>query len=352
MSRVPIPKSDAALDLLIQRATEGLDTARERELLIRLGADGLPPEDAERSVDSFELAAAALHLAFAAEDAALEKLPPTVEQQIQARLEAVARRDAAASLHAPSVQNHHDSHVLTPGEMRLVGTSPRTAAVLPSAQPSTTISTKNQTQNARPVPSTAAAGRWAPWRDVRVVVGSAGWIAAAASIAIAVGVVAADRADSLATPAQQLAALKLRASRAPDAPGSAQLVQTTWSTDVNPAVTGEVVWDAERQRGFMVFKGLEPNDPAAEQYQLWIFDDARPTGDLPEFAGSLPILTQRPVDGGVFDVSPNAAGEVVVPIDPKLFVGRAALFVVTREPPGGVVQSDRSRVVTLAAASG
>ncbi|MFT5424697.1 MAG: hypothetical protein ACI89L_002495 [Phycisphaerales bacterium] len=108
---------------------------------------------------------------------------------------------------------------------------------------------------------------------------------------------------------------------------------------------GEVVWDDARDEGYMVFEGLASNDPSAMQYQLWIFDSERRLGDLPHFdPGGLPILTQRPVDGGVFDV---ANGKVIVPITARLPIGGAAVFAVTSEPPGGVVVSDRD-VVTLA----
>ena len=79
----------------------------------------------------------------------------------------------------------------------------------------------------------------------------------------------------------------------------------------------------------------------------------RPTGDLPQFAieGFPDLLTQRPVDGGVFDIAAQAAatGEVIIPIDAKLPVGDARIFAITVEPPGGVVVSDRD-IVTVAIA--
>jgi hypothetical protein len=54
------------------------------------------------------------------------------------------------------------------------------------------------------------------------------------------------------------------------------------------------------------------------------------------------ILTQRPIDGGVFDVP--AGGEALIPVDPKLPVGEGVIFAVTKERPGGVVVSDRDIV--------
>ena len=82
----------------------------------------------------------------------------------------------------------------------------------------------------------------------------------------------------------------------------------------------------------MRFNGLPVNDPAVEQYQLWIFDAQQ---------------DQRyPVDGGVFDVT--SAAETVVQIDPKLRIVEPTLFAITIEKPGGVVVSSRERLPLLA----
>lgn len=118
-----------------------------------------------------------------------------------------------------------------------------------------------------------------------------------------------------------------------------QAVTVAWKAGQDPAVAaagadlGDVVWSPTRQQGFMRIRGLAANDPAKEQYQLWIFDAER--------------NAEHPVDGGVFDVA--ADGEVVVPMDPRLPVGRATLFAVTVERPGGVVVSTRERLPLLAA---
>ena len=94
-----------------------------------------------------------------------------------------------------------------------------------------------------------------------------------------------------------------------------------------------MVWDANRQEGYLRFTGLRRNDPALEQYQLWIFDGRRDA--------------RYPIDGGVFD-SGNQEQEVVIPIRAALPVGSPQLFAVTLEKPGGVVVSDRRRVVVVA----
>jgi anti-sigma-K factor RskA len=112
--------------------------------------------------------------------------------------------------------------------------------------------------------------------------------------------------------------------------------RAVWSSGGHPAgsgVGGEVVWDPGSNRGHLRFLGLPRNEPRLEQYQLWIFDATRDE--------------RFPVDGGVFDAT-APEGELIVPIDPRLPVGRASAFVVTLEPPGGVVVSDRSRIVAIA----
>jgi anti-sigma-K factor RskA len=100
-------------------------------------------------------------------------------------------------------------------------------------------------------------------------------------------------------------------------------------------MSGDAVWDPATQKGFLHFVGLASNDPAVQQYQLWIFDAAR---------------DQRyPIDGGVFDI-PADANEVVIPINASLAVSKVAAFAVTAEKPGGVVVSARQHVVALGAA--
>jgi hypothetical protein len=109
-----------------------------------------------------------------------------------------------------------------------------------------------------------------------------------------------------------------------------------WTATEDPAgkgASGDVVWSAAQQKGFMRFVGLAVNDPQQLQYQLWIFDKNRDQA--------------FPVDGGVFDVTPS--GEVIVPISAKLPVGEPVLFAVTVEKPGGVVVSKRERIVVTAA---
>ena len=159
----------------------------------------------------------------------------------------------------------------------------------------------------------------------------AGWAAAAALL---VGMLTATRRISelesgtadVQPPATLMTQLQMEA---PDA------VSLAWAP-LDPAnrLGGKVIWSDGRNEGYMQIKGLPVNDPSKSQYQLWIF-----RGDDP---GAEP----HPVDGGVFDIT--EAGEVVIPISAKLAVGRAGIFAVTVEKPGGVVVSEREQIVALA----
>ena len=53
----------------------------------------------------------------------------------------------------------------------------------------------------------------------------------------------------------------------------------------------------------------------------------------------------------MFDVTPNARGEVIIPIEAKLAVAKPKLFAITVEKPGGVVVSKRERIVLTASPS-
>ena len=109
-----------------------------------------------------------------------------------------------------------------------------------------------------------------------------------------------------------------------------------WTATKDSAATGasgDVVWSNRAQRGVMHIVGLQPNDRAHWQYQLWIFDRNRDQ--------------KYPVDGGVFDV-PAGASDVLVPIDARVPVGDAIMFAVTVEQAGGVVVSTRERIALLA----
>lgn len=161
------------------------------------------------------------------------------------------------------------------------------------------------------------------------------WLLAAAAIVIAI--VGWTRAPRVVT-------------RVPEAPSAereraellaiAGTIKSDFSHTNDPSAknaTGDVLWHSGRQRGFMRIQGLAPNNRATEQYQLWIFDTERDDA--------------YPVDGGVFDVTPNERGEVIIPIEAKLPVRKAKLFAITVEKPGGVVVSKRERIVLTASST-
>jgi hypothetical protein len=100
---------------------------------------------------------------------------------------------------------------------------------------------------------------------------------------------------------------------------------------------GEVVWNRADGSGVLRLRADDPATLKGGHFQLWIFDTAR--------------NEHLPIDGGVIEVRPGQS-EVLVPIDPSLPVGRAAAFVVTREPAGGSVVSSRQRMVAVGVAEG
>lgn len=162
---------------------------------------------------------------------------------------------------------------------------------------------------------------------------------------------ATDLADRLARESSDLdtARLRIAALEAPVDPAEIQenrrlllevpgTVRLAWSPfDLpdapaeQPGVQGDVVWNDDLQQGYLRFVGLRPNDPAVEQYQVWVIDERG--------------LEQK-VSGGVFNAS--AEGEVIVPIDPAIDVGRVALFAITVENPGGTWVPDLTRRVVVA----
>jgi len=120
-----------------------------------------------------------------------------------------------------------------------------------------------------------------------------------------------------------------------EVPGTVRLAWNPFDLPDDPAtqqdVTGDVVWNDELEQGYLRFVGLKVNDPTEEQYQVWVIDERG---------------MEQKVSGGVFNAT--ADGEVIVPIDPALDIGRVALFAVTVEEPGGIMVPDLRRRVVVA----
>ena len=129
--------------------------------------------------------------------------------------------------------------------------------------------------------------------------------------------------------------LKRNRERLLEVPDTIRVAWAPFNLEGAPAeqqdVEGDVVWNDELQQGYLRFVGLDPNDPNIEQYQVWIIDDRG---------------MEQKVSGGVFNAT--AEGEVIVPIEPGIDVGRVALFAVTVENPGGTWVPDLSRRVVVA----
>lgn len=275
------PNDERLQELLFQDALEGLDPCERAEL------DGLLTTSGSLDARGFDRAAAAVHAA-----ALPEKL-----DEVPAGLRARLSQDAAHFLQG---EEFHDRDVA----------GPATQAQADSEYDSDPVPAPVTVFDKYPRPSAMA---------------YLGWVAAAALLFLWASTW--NRSEFTST--------ELDMDRASLA-ARADAVVVPWSVtddEGGQGTQGDVVWSDAEQKGYMRFEGLRANDPAREQYQLWIFDAAR--------------SEDHPVDGGVFDVP--ADGEVIVEIDPKLGVSEASLFAVTLEPPGGVVVSSRERLLLTAA---
>jgi len=289
-----IPDDERFADLLVTRVIDGLSATEQEEL------NEFTARYPDADLDSLERVAASLALS----GLRIEPMPASLRARIQA-----------------------DAEALFSGRAQ-----PQAAAVVTQFP-------------ARPRPGTA----WGGWfaAAAAFVMAVVGWLqvdrldqdrsALAARQAALQGSVArlerslAEKDEALSamqdpSPAELMAVLQARADT----------VVVPWSATADPAAggaEGAVLWNPAEQAGLMRFRGLEANDPAVAQYQLWIFDAERDD--------------RFPVDGGVFDVPPGV-DEVLVPIRARLPVGQAVLFAITVEAPGGVVVSSRERIALVA----
>jgi len=263
----------------------------DRALLGRGDAGTMPRRFADHLDEGLDLAAAALDLALFPPR---EVPPAALRARVTARL-----REVAAAANAAAT------------EPRAIGAS-STASTASTAL-------------------TALTGGFAASRS-----GSTGWWVAAAAIAIALLAWLPSLDPRGASPKvgesgeSAIAALRQHAST--------KVVACACTDDPlcrADKVCGEVLWNAERQEGFLRLRGVAANDPRELQYQLWIVDSSRDA--------------RYPVDGGVFDV-PAGEEEILVPIKAAVPVRDAALFAVSVEKPGGTVVSER-RFVAVAPVS-
>jgi anti-sigma-K factor RskA len=283
------------VELLVQRAVDGLNSSERAEL------QQLLAEDKYVDAGRFEYTAAALLLAGDV-DYGADEMP----DDLRDRLMAQAEMFEATAMSPPSRQITAEPRVIS-------------------------IAGRSRT----PAAAQAAKAKASPSRKPSSLQAKAGWFAAAASVLIALagwwprlqtgdqGMVETPIASTLQQQREQLLAQQ-------------GVVRRTWQTTQDPAasgVTGDVVWDPQSQEGYLRFRGLQANNASELQYQLWIFDGTRDE--------------RFPVDGGVFDIPPSQ-GEVIIPISAKLEIRDPAMFAVTIERPGGSVVSSRDRIVVLA----
>ena len=111
-----------------------------------------------------------------------------------------------------------------------------------------------------------------------------------------------------------------------------QILEFASASDPYAGLSGEVIWNDEKQEGYMSLENLAVNDPTKNQYQLWIVDPER---------------DELPVDGGVFDIT-QKDGKSIIPIRNALAINKPVAFVITLEQSGGVVKSKQEVVVALA----
>lgn len=276
----PTPHCERLLELLADRAAVGLTDAERAEL------SAIERELGVTASDGFDLTAAALATT---DKQNTEPLPEALRARLhgaaEAFIESSNRRDVAGRI--------------TP-------------------QPSSTVGASTSSST--------------PTRPPALRLASAGWLAAAACLAIAAlawfNRGAPSRLEPVTDRAQIIAA------------GGTHWAWSAWSDTAIPEaanVTGEAVWSPRNQSGVMVFNNLPATDPSQSVYQLWIIDADRPS--------------EPPVDGGVFTI---AAGQTTatVPFSAKIKVGKAAAFAVTVEKPGGVTVSKQEKRVVIAAPKG
>jgi hypothetical protein len=171
-------------------------------------------------------------------------------------------------------------------------------------------------------------------RGARPILSNLGWLVAAAAIVLA----AAAWWPTGATEDLPPTASDRRTALVRDDASAISLVLDPSGDPSAQEVVADIVWSTARQEGYLRVRGLAINDPSREQYQLWIYDSSRDD--------------RYPVDAGVFDVAMASIDpvtrDVVIPINPKLAVGRAQMFAVTIEPPGGVVVPSGERILLRA----
>jgi|GEM_PF-540387 len=340
-------------ELLIDRATQGLDAEQEAELRMLLEQSG-------RALDeSYELLAASL----------MNAIEPPAEDDVlsvQLRNRILAAGDAWLATRDETLE-------------RAVGQS---ADASPFGRPFTltdrlgTLQQSGRTAQVQPANSRERV-RFAVRLGRMPLINrtSAGWMAAAACLALAVfgwlrpgaspsGTLIADRSPVSAGPAEPsigVASLESPVDIAADwerfvsenhddlrlmplgMTGSAlAAIGTQSEPEVGPPVpatiaaaaapVGEVVWSSARQQGFVRLSGLPPLERPGDQYQLWIVDALRSEA--------------QPISAGVFDVR-SGGGQIMLPLRTSVRVDHALRVAITVERSGGAVVPSLDSIVVI-----
>ena len=269
-------------ELLMLQATEGLSATDQAELR---------RFDADKS-DIFDSVAAMVELSVSHTEA----MPQDVADKIlQAALATRASKQTDMST-APAV--------------------PAVAAVLTSKQLQAVPASASTGQAAQQAGQTKSRASVRP----RAVSMYAGWACAAAAAAVALWSV---RKNSDVRPPVERTAM---AAWVDDAKPT---LTQSFGNAANPAVTGTVRWNAERQQGLLDVAALPSNVGSQQRYQLWIFDSSRDE--------------KFPVDAGLFDVT---AAQTKLVFSPRVKVATATHFMITLDANGAVV-SNRAHIVAI-----
>lgn len=167
----------------------------------------------------------------------------------------------------------------------------------------------------------------APRRVASPILAWAGWAAAAAVLAWAVLTRPAPAPGP--GPEAPIVAASPAEARERLIAEAGDLVRAEWAPSDDPvygAVRGDVVWSSERREGYMRLTGLPANDPAVRQYQLWIVDPARDANPVDggvfdirvrDGEAIVPIEAKLPVDRpAAFAITVEKPGGVVVSAGP------------------------------------
>ena len=362
------PRHDRLIELLADRALFGLPPMEQIELAELMLE--LPGEETH----GYDRAAAAI--ALAAID--LEPMPPGLAEKIEKEAHFAASTEVSVQssqrAHAATERAHASTIAMPDAPMRPQPSpsAPPVQAHLAAmhSQPPIPVSTRPADVNAPPsnvvpYPSPQSRPPVAKPSGASRAFAVGGWVAAAACLVLAIGAFVY-RTKPIG-PVSVSPSSTVPSSTAPNPTAPVTVASVTpppsvreetaaalrerllslkttakmdWAATKDPAAkgaTGEVLWNAEEQKGTMRFRGLAKNDATKAQYQLWIFDKGRED--------------KYPVDGGVFDID-SETGDVIVAIKARLQVDKAALFAVTVERPGGVVVSKRERIVVTAKPTG